>query len=670
MKSKFPKIRGLKHKGRRVIKGVRAFDIETDGLGGDFLAVGWHNEGGPVGLSEDWFYFLENVLLQDTASLWTAHNMGGYESLYFFEEETAEFLLELGWECEAIGPKGRPCLLILTRADETIKVWDSYSLIRMSLKDATALFNAEHVKLAGEIDFDNETFDLSNERHAGYLRSDVLSLQELCYAFRDYFIGAFGVEPGYSLPSSGVKAWRKTMPGDTEYRNITSWGEERIRNAYRGGRVIVRNSHIHRAVDKYDFNSMYPAIMRDRGVPVGPDDWSPRPIPDRPGYLHLLVDIPRDTPPHRCVLSDNDKRFPTGVFETWCTSEEWKQAELWGATQLDFIEGIYFDRLENVFGEFVDKCEMLRATAKAEGKKPLEKLVKLTQNSLYGKFGQKRDVLSVKISRDNIGLPIDTINGGLSDYVYEVPTETASNEIMPHWAAWITAESRLKLCREIDNVSDYFVYADTDSILVSVARIEDEKTNTDAIASGYDLLGGPNVPLQRAQSHERGPTLPTGERYGQLKYEGRVYDFFTIAPKTYSGFVDGEHVSAAKGIPRVAATRANLCAARNGDKVTATINTVRSIKASVRYGKELKITRSFPTPQSSRQYKWESGEFRPPHSGLVYNPDHATAAPEYRSDSSEVTAGANPRLSKPAAPAGRVLGPAYERPPAQYSRLQ
>lgn len=661
MKSKFPKITGLKRYGRAVIKNVRAFDIETDGLGGDFLAVGWMDKASVsdgfgsgcvpanVHLSSNWHGFLDEVLLQDSNSLWTAHNLGGYESLYFFEDETAEFLIERGWNVEAIGPKGRPCLLILTREDREIKVWDSYSLIRMPLKDATAMFNERYTKIEREEDW-SVAFDLSKESDREYLRHDVLSLQEVCSTFRAYFKAAFNVEPGYSLPSSGVRAFRRTMPHNVEYRNITNWGEEKIRNAYRGGRVIVRDSFVHKCVEKYDFNSMYPAVMRDCGVPVGNDYWSPREIVNRPGYVNLIVDIPRSTPPWRCVLSDSAKRFPTGVFETWCATDEWEQAKEWGAELLEFKQGIYFDRIEHVFTSFVDLCERLRTEAKRDGKKALEKMVKLCQNSLYGKFGQRRDVLSVQISAERVGVPI-TVSGGVSDYVYEVPAETASNEIMPHWAAWITAQARLRLCRSIDHVSNYFVYADTDSILVDFGRDTDTEITAVSLTSGLDNMDDNHVTQQRSEARSALEKLPIGKRYGELKHEGTVRDFFTVAPKTYSGYDGdtGEHVCAAKGIPKRAATRDNLSRARLGDKVRAEITSVRSLKSSVKYGKELTINRTFPTPQSSLQYRWSEGEFVSPHSDLIYTADHVS--PEaFRADQSETDAVVHNVESRSAAP--------------------
>lgn len=629
-KSRWPYIKPLKTKGKCVIKNVRAFDIETDGLGGEFIAVGWYErDTNKVEVSDDWISFVFDVLLRDTTSLWVAHNMGGYESLYFFDEDVAEILVESGWEVEAIGPKGKPCLLIFNHAEnnQTVKVWDSYSLVRMKLETATELFNETYTKKTGAIDFEKETFNLDNPIHRDYLYHDVLSLQELCSSFREYFIETFGVEPGYSLPSSGVRAFRRTLEPETIYRNITTWGENQIRKAYRGGRVIVRDSLIHEQIDKFDFNSMYPAVMREYGVPTGPDRWSPKPIEDRPGFLHLWVEVPKDTPAWRCVLADEQKRYPVGVFETWTTTAEWEQAKEWGAIELEFVEGIYFDKLERIFTPFVDMCEGLRERAKAENKKPLDKLVKLVQNSLYGKFGQRRGVVSVKIGKNLDGMPLD-IMGELSDYVCEVEGETISNEIMPHWAAWITAMSRLTLVRSIDAVGDNFVYADTDSILVSVARDTDTEVATVSVVSRRCDVGDVNVKEQRKNDLSKYAALPIGSRYGELKYEGRVKNFFTVAPKTYSGYVDDEHVYAAKGIPGRSITRDNLCRARMGEVVRAEITTVRGLKTSVKYGKSLVINRKYPTPASSQQFRWEDNIFHAPRSEMVYHGEHVRSNTE------------------------------------------
>lgn len=623
-KSKFPFISPLKTAGQRVIKNIRAFDIETDGLGGDFLAVGWEDqtvEGG-VSFSDDWYWFLENVLLQDTDSLWTAHNLGGYESLYFFDHAVSKWIAESGWSVQTIGPKDKPCLLIFVKeidGEKTeIKIWDSYSLARMSLADATAKFNTLHFKAKGDIDFETEIFNLNNKRHKEYLRKDVLSLSELVYAFREYVIGNYGVEPGYTLPSTGVKAWRHTLSAGSQYRNITSYAEEFIRKAYRGGRVIANDSFIHESIHKYDFNSMYPAIMRSGGVPTGPDRWSPREIPDEPGFVRVRVNIPESTPPWRCVLADENNRYPVGVFESYCTTNELAQAKEWGATVEEFIEGYYFTEIGDVFTDFVDLSESLRASAKEENNKPLELIVKLVQNSLYGKFGQKREMLSVQISEENLGLPLE-VDGMPSDYVYEVPVETASNQIMPHWAAWITAESRLKLVRSIDVIGDNFVYADTDSILVDYARVTNPRINGD---SGADQIHN-QICNDDATTAYR---LQTGSRYGELKHEGILTDFFVVAPKTYSGFVEGLHSSAAKGIPKAEATRERLESARRGESVQAEIITTRGLRASVRFGiKQMSIYRSFPCPQNSLQFEYIDGYFYSPQAGSEYTNEHVWA---------------------------------------------
>jgi hypothetical protein len=142
------------------------------------------------------------------------------------------------------------------------------------------------------------------------------------------------------------------------------------------------------------------------------------------------------------------------------------------------------------------------------------------QNSLYGKYGSRRDrrriIAAHTVSPEQlIGLtPYD--DSGNWYVQKEIDDEMRCK---PEWAVFITAHSRLRLLQAVYTIGPkHVIYGDTDSITVK---------------SGYE------------------GDLDIGEKYGQWKLEKHWAEFRAIAPKVYSGILtDGRRKGAAKGLPR------------------------------------------------------------------------------------------------------------------------
>lgn len=588
-----------------MLKNWRAFDIETDGLGGEFLAVGWITETGGVEISDDWLGFVEGVMLhpENQGVLWVAHNMGRYEALYLLDKPTLTYLAQHGYKVQIIGPRNQPCLLIITKDEMEWKIWDSYSLIRQSLAKATETFNTTYKKQKGAIDFDTDTWTITNPIHRDYLRHDCLSLQELVSTFRSYFINVFGVEPSYTLPSSAVKAWQHTIPSDRLYFAISRDSEEVVRKAYRGGRVLLTDSKIHSEVEKYDFNSMYPSVMREYGVPTGPARFS-RKLKDKPGFVKVKVEVPEDAAIWECILTDETGVYPRGVFWAYASTLELDYARANGTKVLGFSYGYYFDQTESVFTQFVNRVESERQRAIGDHDSATGSIIKLTQNSLYGKFAQRRDQVNLVVSEEIQGVPHSDIHGDIVEYVHEVPSESKASCIMPHWAAWITSAARIKLLREVRAYGERFIYGDTDSLVV---RRTSENTTIPQSNTGNG----------RDTNTDSGFPAFTrfGDGYGELKNEGRFYQFFVVAPKTYSTFTaKGEHVAAVKGIPNRLVTRGVMeNALRNCDRAIKFF-AMRSVACAMGEGNRGYSThRTIPKPTSTSKYCWDGLHFHPLH---------------------------------------------------------
>jgi hypothetical protein len=328
------------------------------------------------------------------------------------------------------------------------------------------------------------------------------------------------------------------LPANQCYWRVAKQVEEFFRCNYYGGRVQI-NAYDRKydcLISSFDINSSYPAQMR-KGVPYGQAEqvFEGQYIKGRPGFYSVTVSIPDnlDLPPIPHKNMQGKLSFPTGTFKTYLSSLELDYLSEIGGT---FIShgGYYFpEGLCYPFAEFVDVCEAKRAEYKG---KPTEGVVKLIQNSLYGKFGTRTEGRKIAICYDDDlpppgYCPITDEGSPTKEIVpniYYMPEERDACYMLPHWSAWITANARLELDRYIRIAgANNVLYVDTDSVKVTPE-------------------GAANI--QGAQGC-------IGKVYGQLKHEGDFSDFRVHAPKCYTGYYFGgpDHAKeyyAVKGIPK------------------------------------------------------------------------------------------------------------------------
>jgi hypothetical protein len=275
-------------------------------------------------------------------------------------------------------------------------------------------------------------------------------------------------------------------------------------------------------VNCYDINSTYPAAMKC-GVPVGQILNTIKYREDKPGFYKIIATCPHDFIMPVLALRDGvDLSFPTGTFETYASSIEIDYARSLGY-HIEIEEGYFFEGLASIFDAYVQKCESLRARFKGT---PTEFVIKQMQNSVYGRFGLRPEGAELMIDYSG-EVPEGWCLYVVSDQNDEaqiVPNlfmkekEREAEYMMPHWAAWITANARILLDRGCRATGIHKVlYRDTDSAYIA----------GDAAA------------------------LDVGPGYGQWKHEGTFTDFRTWAPKYYSyRNGEGELVVKCKAIPK------------------------------------------------------------------------------------------------------------------------
>lgn len=467
---------------------------------------------------------------------------------------------------------------------------DSFALFNQKLAKFTASFAKEHIKQDIGLD-QGVLFDRENPVHIEYAKNDVLSLVVALKSFDKMVYKNYGVHIKGTTASTAFAAWQTTIPEGEYHNRVSQDAEVFIRKCYFGGLVQLnaKARTLLNSVVTFDRNSSYPACMRF-GIPFGPARFTFKHMEGKPGFYRVTAHVPQDMVlsivPHR--NEDGQVCWPTGKFETFMSTIEIEYMTTRGA-RFDIHEGYYFDGISKCFDTFVDKCETLRKQAKRAGDLALETVVKLMQNSVYGRFGMKPEgkecVLSFDGIPDGFAPGIDEESGEISDIFFYKSIKRNTNYMLPHYAAWITANARIELDKDTEALGRHLCrYRDTDS-----ASIEAEAITCDRV----------------------------GEDYGQLKDEGQkilvqylgLKNYNWVVPKTSK--LDGRM----KGIPERQKTQDFLAAARDGTAKPVEYLSVSSLQSFLKSDiMASDRTRAISQPENSYSYYIDKdGWFRPRH---------------------------------------------------------
>lgn len=289
-----------------------------------------------------------------------------------------------------------------------------------------------------------------------------------------------------------------------------------FRESYSGGRVEVFKRH-GKNLKYYDFNSMYPTVMSEQEYPSGLAVYTSVLKKGKLGIYTVKVKAPDLQIPFLHAYSEEGKLlFPTGSWTGTYTSVEIEKALTLGY-EIKVVRGYYFTKKCRPFQEYVAHFHAKKNKASKEGKGAVKYVAKRYLNSLYGKWGQKRNFDKV--------VPIE---GSLRDMARKYKVKEVLSDLglcviddvsrspytTVHIASFITAYSRIMLYEAMEMVQDrggQVYYCDTDSIVCDVE-------------------------------------LPTGENLGDLELENEIKEGYFLFPKFY-GFLNGkdEEVVRAKG---------------------------------------------------------------------------------------------------------------------------
>ena len=328
---------------------------------------------------------------------------------------------------------------------------DTFNFFKTSLQK---LFPTEKV----EIDF--KTYDYK----------DLSLLKKRCKV--DVFLTcklAFDLK-GISASDMSFKAFR-----EEKGVYIQKVETEIAKRSYYGGRVecYVNNLRIEN-VKYYDFNSLYPSVMKGNLIPVkyvqtieNPSFEIVQELIKRKFFLfaEVEVEVPKSEkiPPFPYRGKDEKLYFPVGRFTTFLA-----MPEIVLGLQLGYIKK--FIRIEQyyakqVFDNYVDKYYRLR-----QENPDKKEFYKLYLNSLYGKFGQREHITDIIHVDDASFIGMLEVEGK-KYYIYkgygfksEVTEKRKYNVAV---ASAITSYARVKLYNEIRKINFNVVYVDTDSLFTT-----------------------------------------------------------------------------------------------------------------------------------------------------------------------------------------------------------
>jgi len=511
------KVRGLTplYSEKEKILRKAVFDIETFGIGGDPYAVGFYDGNRFVYFEgsdsvKKFVNFYLSTKYRNTVCY--AHNGGKYDFNYFLE-----YLLEIGYhkfyEIRIMRQASRVIQITLVRGKHSWKLRDSMALFNFSLAKLTESFSVAHKK--GEIDHDKitpETYVKLKPVWLPYLESDCLGLYEILEKFEKFIYDKYGcsLRKNITLAQLAMRIYRRNfMPLEL----IPSYQsrEDEIRQSYFGGRTEIFK-FFGENLNYYDVNSLYPYVMKNWEMPVGVPIKSFNMDIDDFGVAFAKIEAPKDLNipvlPYRLNTGSYNKLiFPVGNFSGWYTTPELRKAAEKGY-QIEIEKGFKFNQYR-IFETYVD--EFYKMKSETDPKSVDYIVAKLLMNSLYGKFGQRRDREEIiMFPTDILGLePIDF--GGELD-IYKRKTESRSTHILPAIAAFVTSYARLTLYELLDGNDPY--YCDTDSIIT-------EKS------------------------------LNTGKLLGELKLENEIKKGIFLRPKMYAiQMKEGKAEIKAKGFPK------------------------------------------------------------------------------------------------------------------------
>lgn len=375
-----------------------------------------------------------------------------------------------------------------------------------------------------------------------YLKLDCISLYDILQQVIE--LSGLKVDELVFCPTTAslsMKVYKTLYEDDykkaTRTKFVGKWGtfiESFLRAGYYGGRTEVFRPLMGNGYH-YDINSLYPYVMKTFEFPIG----IPKVLQDDKaetmykywkitgngaGFIDCEIFVPEMFIPPLPYKARGKLMFPTGKLKGVWSFIEILEAEKLGCKIEKIHQAVYFERTAPIFKGFIEQFEEIK-THSVGAKRTFAKLV---QNSLYGKFGMRRERttyvnLSDMDKLDEEGKPYvhHKYNHNLMNVDFlETITISKAEYIQPHIAGTVTAYARIILLRGLleQEKNGQAYYCDTDSIAC------------------LTIMNDKNV-------HDT--------EYGKWKLESIIEKGIFLQPKFYAELhKDGKETIKTKGIPK------------------------------------------------------------------------------------------------------------------------
>ena len=500
-------------KGRAVLKKqtskrkqerYAAFDLETNGLGGPFLVA---NVVFCDALAVDNFFFSVDTLLAfifaHPTYTYLCHNASSYDFSYIVQTLYDTYVTN-EWTIEPTlqGKQQRMIALTCTKDKKKFRMIDTLAVFPATLKQFTAALlptdeQKQDIGLASGV-----TYDHTNATHRDYLHADCASLIRAMQELETRVWEAFGSNIKLTAGSTAMAAWLASFDEDECYFRQTEEVETFCERGYKGGYVFGGRTALPQHECSYiDCNAMYGSVMRDKPFPVGRAIYTSEFQTNSLGMYECRI-LARNVAIPLLSVKTKEGNALLGNGSTATTVLTSPEIE-WGRTHgyiIEVMHGYYWCERSRLFEKFMRLCETLEFDAR------LKPVAKLMRNSLYGKFGTKKQVTRMKFCTAlQEGMDVVVRDDGIPlEHVYSVEEVLDVPYIQYHWAAFVTAYARLHLAATIERIgAEHCYYSDTDSIVCS-----------------RGALATSGIPL-----------APKG--YGLFKLEKELDVFVTLGAKKY-----------------------------------------------------------------------------------------------------------------------------------------
>jgi hypothetical protein len=440
----------------------------------------------------------------------------------------------------------------------TLEFRDTYLLLNISLERIGHIFCTDYKKIKFDhslniLDLYTNKFSLVKKKIEIYCLNDSLVLREGFERFIKEIKQVLFINPlvCLSLPSLAIKIFLKDFYNfkSASIENCFGNKEIFIRKSYKGGSVEVFKPIMDNGYH-YDINSLYPFVMKEFEYPIGKGVFTKRCHIDLNtffGFLEVEVFCPSSIKIPLLTKYDKLKGLicPTGNWVDVYFSEELKMAKSLGY-KFKILRGISYKK-KKIFASIITKFHSLRTQYSKNS--PVNTIMKLLMNSLYGRFGMQPTLPVTQI--------VDKKQYNEIQAIYTILNQTVLNQKIIVVFIKKPVIEKLNLLKNFNLITEekynvlkneslkksFFTPIQIASAITSYARIIVHKykldinneiyySDTDSIFCKYPI-------------HKR---YVSNTKLGFMKNCGKVVKAYFIAPKIYACLYSNKFDIKCKGV--------------------------------------------------------------------------------------------------------------------------